>query len=286
MIPKDMDVSFKSQESADNFIEDVKNIKEFYEVCVVDRTYHAGPYSNMQSVLASIKQIFIYMRVGHIPFVKNGFIIRLSMDVVVPNNPLLQPPFNNLDVLCNGFIMTSEGGKQFSRNTGTIIDHYSDYERAVVIPQIIKDMFEFKTYICMTTETRNRFINVVSLKRINKLLAKKDMNWTMLNLPFRKEIYTQKDDEKHDCPICLDAIDNNQVVAYTSSVKENDGEEIPTGKLHYKCMMQYLHCQTQTARNWNATAKENIFTFKCPFRNKISFTRCKLDIQFAYKTDL
>jgi hypothetical protein len=286
LIAKDIDISFKSQESANNFIEAIKDIKEFYEVCVVDRTYNTDNYSNVQSVLASIKQVFIYLRVGHIPFVNNGFIISMSIDVVVPNNPLLQPPFNNLDVLCNGFIMTYENGKQFSRNTGTIIDNYSDYERAVIVPQILKDMFEFKTYICMTTNARNRFINIDALKRIKKLFDKNE-KWTILNMPFKKEIYTQEEGcEKAECPICYDSIDNNQIVAYTTSIKETDGEEIPTNKIHYDCMMQHLDCQIHTVRNWTATSNEHIFTFKCPFRNNISFVRCKLDIQFAYKTDL
>lgn len=283
LMPKDMDISFKSQESADSFIEAVKEISQFHHVCVVDRTYEAnGPYGNMHSVLASIKQIFIHMRVGYIPFVKNGFIVCLNVDVVVPINPTLQPPFNNLDVLCNGFIMTAEGGKQFSKNTGTIIDQYSDYERAVVIPQILKHMFEFKTYICMTTCRKNRYINAVALRRIRKLLNK-DIPWTMLNLPFKKEVYVQDEScEKQDCAICLDKVENNQEVSYTISVKEDDGTEVPTGKLHFACMMQHLN--SDTARSWSSN--ESIFTFKCPFRNKITFTRCKLDIQFAYKTEL
>ncbi len=281
LMANDMDISFKSQDSADSFIKAVKEIKEFSDICVVDSHCYGDMYSNMQHVLASVKQMLINMRIGHIPFVKKGIDIILTVDVIVPKNPALQPPFNNLDILCNGFIMTAQGGKQFSKNTGTIIDHYSDYERAVVVPQILKHMFEFKSYICMTTISRSRYINMVALQRIKKLMNK-DIPWTMLNLPFKVEVHMQEESsEKHDCAICLDAIENNQVISYTTSNKEDDGTEIACGKLHLKCMMHHLHSQT-TRRSDN----EYIFTFKCPFRNKITFTRCKLDIQFAYKTDM
>ncbi len=287
LIPNDMDISFKNEDEANVFIDAIKQIREFHEVHVTDMTYNANPYSDMQNVLQSVKRIFIYMRVGHIPFKRNGLIISIHIDVVVPNNPELQPPFNNLDVLCNGFIMTKEGGKQFSRNTGTIIDKYSDYERAVVIPQIIKDMHQFRSYICMTTTSNadKRRINIIALKRVRKLLMKKTP-WTMINLPFKKETFVEPTDssEKTDCCICLQTLETNDEVAYTTIQKE-DGTEIPSGKLHYGCMLQCLHNQAYSPRLDN-DHNGGVFTFTCPFRNKITFTRCKLDIQFAYKTDL
>jgi hypothetical protein len=285
LIPSDMDISFRNDEDADDFIHSVKEIKEFKEVYVSDITHRDNQYSDMVSVLKSIRHLIIVMRVGHIPFKKNGVVISICVDVIVPNNPALQPPFNNLDMLCNGFIMTKDGGKQFSRNTGTIIDKYSDYERAVVVPQIINDIHKFKTYICMTSSYRNRrCVNVDALRRVRKMLVKK-IPWTMLNMPYKTEIYKGPVDnsEKQDCSICFDALEDGQEIAYTTLVKEDDQTEIPAGKLHCRCMMQYLHSQTQNLCN---TEGDNVFTFKCPFRNKITFTRCKLDIQFAYKTTL
>jgi Ribonuclease G/E len=287
LISNDMDISFKREADAICFIDAVRRIKEFETVVVADKTNRAEPYSAMRSVLQSIRQMVIYMRVGYIPFKSEGLIVNIYVDIVVPINPILQPPFNNLDMLCNGFIMTKEGGKQFSRNTGTIIDKFSDYERAVIVPQIIKDMHEFKTYICMTsTASMQRSINISALNRVRKLVSKK-VNWTILNMPFKKEIYKVPIDtsEKHDCSICLDVIEDGQEVAYTTIYKEEEGLEIPAGKLHCKCMMQHLYCQQQSF-NILDNHEERIFTFKCPFRNKITFTRCKLDIQFAYKTAL
>jgi hypothetical protein len=105
------------------------------------------------------------------------------------------------------------------------------------------------------------------------------------HIPYKKEIYKGDADnsEKQDCSICFDALEDGQEIAYTTLVKEDGQTEIPAGKLHCNCMMQYLHSQTQNL--WD-TEGDNVFTFKCPFRNKITFTRCKLDIQFAYKTTL
>jgi len=285
LIPNDMDISFKNESDADNFIQAVHEISEFNGVLVTDVTHQGNPYAEMESVLRSIRHMIISMRVGHVPFKKNGLIVSICVDVVVPMNSALQPPFNNLDMLCNGFILTKDGGKQFSRNSGTIIDLYSDYERATVVPQIIKDMVEFKTYICMTSCYRNRRrVNVVALWRVRKMLVK-NIPWTMLNMPFKTEIYKVPVDngETHDCSICLDTLKHGEEIAYTTLVKEDDKTEIPAGKLHRKCMMQHLHSQTQSIYNTN---DDGVFVFKCPFRNKITFTRCKLDIQFAYKTTL
>jgi hypothetical protein len=281
LIPKDMDISFRQQQDADDFIGSISEIDEF-KIYVTDRLHDTNKYNAMQSVLFSIKEITIYMRIGHIPFIEKGRSVKISVDVVVPNNSFLQPPFNNLDMLCNGFILTEHGGKQFSRNTGTIFDHYNDYERAVVVPQILKDMIEFKTYICMTTSVKNkRLINVISLNRIQKML-KKQIPWTMLNMPFKNEVYTAVEGKHEDCSICFDQLSSNQMVAYTSSSKESDDTEIPTAKVHLNCMMHHLHYQKQNADR----GEGRIFVFSCPFRNKISFTRCKLDLQFAYKKEL
>ena len=169
LMPKDMDISFKTREEADKFINELRSIPEFSKIWITSS--NTSEYSRcMQDSLESIQHISIDMHYGREPFLSRGRLIKIDIDIVVPINKNIEPPFDNLDMLCNGFILTKEG-KRFSKNTGTIIDMYSDYERAVVTPQILRDMLNFKTYICMTNKYEKQTINISAFNSMIKMLT-------------------------------------------------------------------------------------------------------------------
>ena len=276
LLPSDMDITFQNMKDADAFTDAVKGVREYQNVNVENRL-DIHMYSPL---ISSIRKISIQILVGEVPFISYGSVVEISVDVVVPKpNITLQAPFGNLDMLCNGFIMTKDGGISFSRNTGTVIDKYSDAKRAMVVAGIIKDMLQFKTYLCFTTmnKTRDatRFVNTSAIRRIHKMEYRTHKGWTFLNLPFKTEEYKQLQ-HSGDCVVCMSEIEEGQKMAYTVT-KTKDGEEIPCAKSHYRCFMTNIRHQIS---NPELFASQGC-VFKCPFRNSIDFNLCKLDIEPA-----
>lgn len=276
LMPSDMDVSFDDSVNANKFIEILKETNEFDYVYVSEEIEDSHYYGRL---IKSVRKARIDLVIGAVPFVYEGTPVTIEVDIVLPIKKNIEPPFMNLDMLCNGFIIKSDGQKMFSRHTGTIIDHYSDYERTMVVAQILKDMKDFKTVLCFTTKKYNKmFNNIVAFKRIEKM-QKKALSWSFINLPFKTETFDDKN-EISDCCICTKDFKNGDKIAYTSCQK--DDTIIKSPKIHYKCCMKHLRFQSKTATNHH----DKKFIFRCPFRNDIDFTRCILDIQFIYKFEL
>jgi hypothetical protein len=278
LLPSDMDVTFKTMEEADAFIHTVKGVRQYNNVNVnvknISETHKYSP------LISSIRKISIQILVGEIPFISYGSVVEISVDVVVPKpNITLQPPFGNLDMLCNGFIMTKDGGISFSQNTGTVIDHYSDAKRAMVVAGIIKDMLQFKTYLCFTTWCKTldakQLVNTCAVKRIHKMQYRRHKGWTLLNLPFKSGEYKQLQDSG-DCAICSLEFEEGENYAYTIT-KTEDGTEIPCSKIHYGCFMQHLRYQMKSSELF--TSQKCVF--RCAFGNIIDFNLCQLDIEPA-----
>jgi len=306
LTPDDMDVSFESNDDASEFIEAVKAKKEFMSVTVLNKI-PARKYYGMN--IESIRQMIIQIEVGAVPFLHEGKIITIRADIVIPKQSFSQPPFRNIDMLCNGFIITKNHGKQFSRNTGTILDQYSDYERAMVVAQILKDMMNFKTALCFVSCRPPRFrkdMNLCALKRIEKMERKK-ISWSFINLPFHTMIYGQHEevpawkipempslsgsdssDNSHssetytECGVCMTKFNDGDKISYTTSKNDESGQIIATPHIHYECCMKHLKYQRRNA----PIVHNKKFVFHCPFRTDIDFSRCVLDLQFLYKREL
>jgi hypothetical protein len=285
LIPKDMDIGFKTKQEADEFIAALQRIYEFSKILVTSSNT-SDYYSSIRGSLQSITRVCLGMQFRTEPFLNKGPLINIDIDIdiVIPIDKNLEPPFGNLDMLCNGFILTKEG-KRFSKNTGTIIDKYLDYERAVVTPQILRDMVNFKTYICMTNQHEKRTINISAFQRILKM-TNKNNHWTIMNMPYKYEKYTCNESQE-ECYICSDTLKNDDEIAYTT-IQNKKQETIPSGKMHNICLMRYFQHQIFEYNNSfdDENHKKTFFCFKCPSRNIITFTRCKLDIQFVYETEL
>ena len=97
--PKDMDIFFKSKKISANFIEELSTFGDIQKKINNDFTY-TGIYS-----LIEHKQIILILENGK----------ELMFDVSYPYENTeneckdIEPPFNNLDMLCNGFIMDING---------------------------------------------------------------------------------------------------------------------------------------------------------------------------------
>ena len=279
LISNDIDISFAEPSNADNFINNISSSDEFKDVQIHDVTDTNRYYGTM---IKSIRELRIEIVVGAIPFVYEGHKIYIKADIVIPKYKTLEPPFRNLDMLCNGFIIKKNCRKQFSPHTGTLIDFCTDYERASVVAQILKHMKDFKTVLCFSVNSPigKNTRNLICMKRIEKMQNKK-ISWNFINMPFKTNIYSISDtNENKECGICSNEFIEGDKISYTTSQK--DSEEIATPYIHYNCCIKHLKYQMRHAPNYH----DKKFIFRCPYRNEIDFTRSALDIQFVYNFDL
>jgi len=267
--PTDMDICF-SDVDAKNFMGTLMYMKEFQNVIHQDITYNSKYYS---PYIERITKIALVMAIGAIPFVTKGEIVSIHLDIIVPKvDVVMQPPFRNLDMLCNGFLMT-KNGITFSRDTGTVIDTYSTYDKNIAVSDIMKDMIEFKTHLCFQSTTNKWGLNLVAMKRIEKM-EDKNLGWKFNNMPFKTEEYESVDSAVDECCICGDELKCGSYIA--KSMMKKGEENIVSSMMHYKCCMKYLKHQSNEGEKQYLEEK---FMFKCPMRNAIDFSTCILDIK-------
>ena len=124
--PNDMDIYFKSKKEANDFIEELRTYGNIIIFKNNDFTY-TGIYS-----LIEHKQISLII---------NNNTLLFDISYPLPNTEKecneLEPPFNNIDMLCNGFLMDNKGIR-YSNTTGTYIDELFEYERKKEIASFIK----------------------------------------------------------------------------------------------------------------------------------------------------
>jgi hypothetical protein len=279
LVPNDMDVCFYSSDDADNFISEVQRVREFDRVFINDAT-NKKYYSPM---IHNVKHMIIHMTIGRIPFLTPGVTAMIAVDVVIPKaNIMREPPFNNLDMLCNGFIKTKDGVR-LSKNTGTVIDFYSEVKRMKVSAGIVSDMVQSKTYMCfsksLAVETSAYNFNLIAMRRVMKLYSK---GWTFPNMPFKIEDF-QDGETDTSCCICSVDFEEGDQLSYTMTHK--NGVDLPCAKMHNKCFMKYLNHQRMEAPAnipYDAGNDEDAFVFKCPYRNPVDFRNCIMDIHSVY----
>lgn len=171
--PNDIDIYFKSQEIADSFIEDLHSHGDILTTRNNDFTY-TGIYS-----LIKHKQLILISN-------KSSLIV----DVSYPHQNTevecrdIEPPFNNLDMLCNGFIKDANGIR-YSSTTGTYIDDLNIFDRKREIARITLDIYEMKTELVDGLKIEEPYI----VGRVMKMLNRQ-FSWRITNAPFG---YTKKD---------------------------------------------------------------------------------------------
>lgn len=287
LLADNIDISLTNIDKSHAFINKLFSNEEFKKFETI--TFLPPPHMPQVKI---IKKLKISLVIGKIPFINKGDTIYINITITIPVKDGLCPPFYNLDLLCNGFIMTKEG-KKFSNNTGTIIDKYSEYERTVVSAKIIKDMLDFKTYLCLNPSFYNRKYcinyNNQCMITIKKMHTKK-FPWIILNMPFDSYIISENSDIT--CCICYNILEKNERICNTAYSHKNNKYKLPS--IHYECMMKYLISQINDisklydlyqqidVERFIINNKESL-VFKCPYRNVIDFTKCKDIIKNVYK---
>lgn len=163
--PNDMDVYFKNNKMANNFINNLQIIYPF--ITIINSNKYSGFFSLVKYTKITITKTF-------------------SIDVIYPYEytekqcKLLEPPFNNLDFTCNGFLLDINGIR-YSKNTGTILDKLPNNKRNYQIEKIKKDMYLGNTDL--TKKFYKKINDRYVLNRINKMINRKN-SWHITNYSF------------------------------------------------------------------------------------------------------
>jgi hypothetical protein len=165
--PNDMDIYFKNKKEAKKFIEELETYGNIIIIKNNDFTY-TGIYS-----LIEHKEISLIID-------DKNLIFDISYPLPNTENECneLEPPFNNLDMLCNGFLMDNKSIR-YSKSTGTYIDDLDENERKKEIANIRFDIYEMKTYLIRGLKIEEPYI----IRRIYKMINRK-FGWIIINTPF------------------------------------------------------------------------------------------------------
>lgn len=247
LVPDDVDMYFNNEEKYLSFL---NNLKSIFSVSLLETNINdINVYLNNFNIIK--KKYNISFIIGK-TFTYPGISISINVDVIYTDNKGVQiePPFKNIDFLCNVFIENKEGIR-ISNNTGTIIDEMNSMEKITISAKIMNDIVNFKTSLA---GNYNKYLEKILVMRVCKLLNKKNINWSINNLPFI--IQNNEDDENEDelCVICQLSYKKNEKI-----VKINKDLCL---KYHCNCFMQYLQFQSTSNRN------EKI---RCPLRHDIDF---------------
>jgi len=170
IIPNDMDIFFKNEEVAKKIIEELASYGDIIKTKNNDETY-TGLFSIIQH-----KQISVIN--------ENQ---TLTFDVSYPfkNTEIecqyIEPPFYNLDMECNGFLMDASGIR-YSSMTGTYLDTLKSSQKKAEIFRIIDDMNKMQTNL--TTIGGLKIEEPYIVDRVLKMINRKS-SWKILNAPFK-----------------------------------------------------------------------------------------------------
>lgn len=290
LVPNDIDVCIYNIHVVSNMIADITDLisKEFGETNVVLTGRLIECYSEVEKLNdilggTTVQRFDYSVTFGNIPFVTQGQKLNILLDVVTPTKTSLVPPFNRLDFLCNGFIMTAPNRINLSSCTGTEIDKLSLVEKKKIEFKIIKDIINFKTDYCMKfilplqqpSYNAKLIYERSAFDRILKMISKTNM-WTIGNMPIiihKKHINYQNKKNVRTCCICCDSIRYNDAHTYIPSLDSNKNI-IQGTHMHAFCLFEYLKSQIRNSidevNNGYIDNYETI-VLKCPMRNKLDF---------------
>lgn len=264
VLPNDIDISFKTLANTNNFIKAIRSKKEFNKIIM--KTFNSSEKYSINKNIHSIKTLIITIVIGAIPFIYTGLDVNISIDIVIIKpNINIEPPFNNLDMLCNSFIKTKEGIR-LSRHTGKkILDNLSDSEQIIIAAEIINLIRKSETYLCFGHITDQNIVLEIALKRLLKL---KD-RFTFLNLPFGIELYN-----KEGC--CIEYCDTKYTkethIAYTLFPFNKNNNTSKKAFYCLNCLINHLNSKIKLQEG--TEFKDNLI-FKCPLNNNIDFSICE-----------
>jgi hypothetical protein len=295
IIPNDIDIFFKNQDNANDYI---KNLEEFAKtyfgrisVKLVSRSQNMFNYINSNLKLKHFK-VNISIIIGR-TLSYSGRKLNLLLDIITVNNDLIigdslselymsniEPPFYNLDFLCNIFVLQSINKKNIirvSNCTGTPLDTMEFTKKSFYLAKVIADIVTGNTqFLRNDIHSNAEFINCY---RIIKLIER-PFPWNITNVPFK--VFKSKDiiaDIEDTCYICMDEIKltlenkekliNNKYVSITTTLKHQT--------VHFKCFMSYLQTE-KNKRYINPDSGE--IECRCPLRTPFNFKNCFQNVNF------
>jgi hypothetical protein len=269
IVPNDMDVFFDEKKDASDFIKLIN--QDFPNNTIVDDIgpiKYGGPLSNYKS-----KKIIIKYILGK-TFIFPGYKMIIKIDLIYTETPLrIEPPFNNLDMLCNAFIQTKDGNKRLSNNTGTELDSLSYVEKMTASLTIIKDIINFKTEICQIVSKTD--VSYCVDRYLKMLERPNGFNWNILNLPYELVKSTDKRCRDEICCICQDEINkeedkNTKEIAILTTVVKTETEHkiIDGSKTHHECLIKYIKVQL------SKKPVEGYLKILCPYKKNINYSCC------------
>ena len=292
-IPKDIDVCLYEEVNVHLMMNEITSIivNDFglQNVKITTKLLNKDENKYFNRYIDNLYKYEYTINVGAIPYITKGTQINIMLDIVVSNNKYIMPPFNKLDFLCNGFVMTRNSiakhkNINLSSSTGTDIDNLDYVEKKEIEYKIMKDIINFRTDYCFSFTKCMQFDNTLIIKnneealiRIQKLISSNNF-WTIGNMPIiiKKHINDVKKCEIKCC-ICFDNISAKDrtisVPILNSSKKIINGSQI-----HCECFFKYLNSQIQNKLEELYEEiydnNEDSIILKCPMRNKLDFN-CK-----------
>lgn len=308
ILPNDMDIYFKRNTDGDEFIKKITSFVNVFNgnihIATTDNNSIANSlkYTN-NSLNAKIKHTkititFYTARTFTFHGVKMVFTIDVLVGQKTDNTEIMlnvnnvydinniEPPFYNLDFICNVFVMEKINGNvsiRISNCTGTPIDNMIFAKKTKIANDIINNIVLFKTEFIRNID--NADTEYINCYRIIKMINRKNSYyWCITNLPFT--IFNKVDtpcDIDTKCTICLEDIkinDDNKNVNFNDDdyVSINfTSTKITNNVLHFNCFINYLkNEQYKKYRN----PITNYIECRCPHRNPFNFKDCYKSVSY------
>ena len=291
IVPNDIDVFFRAENNSITFQNKVREfVKDFNGTFHIadDINFRQMDYSQINKFLKH-KVININIRIGKTLF-DRGININLKIDIIEIAqynyqsdnyeyslfSRKIEPPFNNLDFLCNAFIMEKNSSGDYvtriSNSTGTPIDEMIFSVKIAYSLSIINDIINLKTKFARSILGYNT--EYINCYRILKMLDK-NYSWTITNLPFRMITNIDIKDESDD--ICCVCLENIKCDDKTSEIVEVNTYKIKSNYLHKPCFLNYLYKEQQQKY---VNPDTNTIECRCPFRGFFNFRDCHKEIKY------
>jgi len=162
LIPKDIDVFIRGTEVETQEVYSFLESQGFdVQVKIRKRIYGAFKNINQQKVVVKTPK-------------KLGFpVIEVDLDVLFSTDDQVKPPFNRLDLWCNSLLMDKNGIK-VSNQTGSRLDGMGEINKKLFELDILKNMFEFKTWpVELLEEPDEKLKNLIE----NRIAVMKNRGW-------------------------------------------------------------------------------------------------------------
>jgi hypothetical protein len=299
IIPKDIDIFFKSENNSTVFIKEVQKLVQRFNGNVsisTNRNFNHIKYT-CNYVFLKHERLHIYLTVGN-SLSQSGIRLTLDVDIIKVdsnrNNGIdnfsyineisrIEPPFYNLDFLSNIFICEKSNSMiitRMSNCTGTPVDDMVFSNKIQFSAKIIEDIINMRTHFvskmdCFNTEYINCY-------RILKMIER-SYSWNIINIPFRfidtKDIIEPINDK---CCICLDEIiineeNKEEIMKTNEQFLELNTNKKKSNYMHNHCFLNYLRKEQKT-RYVDETTKR--VECRCPFRNIFNFRECHKEVEY------